>query len=194
MKYIPLILFISLLPLFTIAQVDPEIERETYVVINDSTKVYGQIIEQKNMYSIYRQISFLADGEMESIEYKPEDILSFKWKYTVYETVSDRFMKVAFKGDNISLYEFGDFGSYSSPSTIGANGMMISPGHASSQASSEYFIKMKGEELKKVKKIGFRKEYSKMFNDCERVSKMIKSKALTYDNLETIVTLYDRCN
>lgn len=193
MKPILLSLLIFLLPFFTIAQIDPEIDRETYVVLNDSTKIFGEIIEQKNMYSIYSKISFLAKGEMESIEYKPEDILSFKWKYTVYETVSERFMKVAFKGNSISLYEFGDFSSFTSPGTMDANGMMM-PGHSSSQVSSEYFIKMENMQLFKVKKIGFKKEYSQLFKDCKRVSDLIKSKTLTYENLKTIVTLYDRCN
>lgn len=181
------------MPFLSIAQVEPEIELETFIIKKDSSKVHGRIIEQRDMYTIYDKITFLADGDNEEEKYKPSDILGFKWKYTTYESVDDYFMKVVEKGDKITLYELGDDKSFHHAGGVDANGNFM-PSGTSHQITSNYYLKRIGSPLSDVKKMGFRKKYMEYFKDCKRVFEMIKSKTLTYDNIKTIVVLYNRCD
>lgn len=102
-------------------------------------------------------------------------------------------MKLSAREKKITLYEYGELNSFSSPGTMGANGMMT-PGHSGSQPTSDYFLKKDGKKLEKVQKMSFKKVYAEYFKDCKKVSEMIKAKTLTYDNIKTIVVLYNRCD
>ncbi|MEL7002615.1 MAG: hypothetical protein AAFN93_07745 [Bacteroidota bacterium] len=163
--------------------------RTGYVLHKDSVKVKGLVKESLfNEAKKHSSVTFVhKDGR--KVIFFPNQILGYGYSIYKFESTNSRFLKVVSSGRKVSLYENLSYSTYSTPGVGGG------PATSFTTKDENFLVRRAGDtNFKLVRKRKFSQEFSKYFERCEELKKLILNKELTHKDIKTIVRRYNRCD
>lgn len=161
---------------------------EGYILDQDSMKVKGLV--RKHMIDESKKHSVVTFVHLDGVKknYYPNGIKGYGYSVFKFESDNSLFYELVRKGRKASLYTVLSVSYWSVP---GGPGMATM---TSASSSEDLYVKRYNDtKFKLVRKKNFIAEFSKYFEDCEKVVKKILAKEYTHKDIRRVISEYNFC-